>query len=199
MEEIAQQFREELQEIVDRYKNRLSVPRIMHVAQDVFHKTLSVRYHPELHSKLNIETMEEMAEKYAKTNRHYVIAKRENGADYAKEVSSVTIEQAYFAGLKDLNAIYNENFTRVKEIIRDLLKCLPKENIECVYEATEAAEEFLRDGDYIKPRPGSEPNAFRGPNAICSQGPDGCCATYKGGWDKCKGCGMYHAALECTD
>ena len=136
MEEIAQQFREELQEIVDRYKTRLSVPRIMHVAQDVFHKTLSVRYHPELHSK---------------------------------------------------------------EIIRDLLKCLPKENIEGVYEATEAAEEFLRDTDYTKPRPGSEPNAFRGPNAICSQGPDGCCATYKGGWDKCKGCGMYHGGNKCTD
>lgn len=56
MEEIAQQFREELQEIVDRYKTRLSVPRIMCVAQDVFHKNLSVKYHPELHS-------EEMAEK----------------------------------------------------------------------------------------------------------------------------------------
>ena len=147
MEEIAQQFREELQEIVDRYKTRLSIPRIIHVAQDVFHKTLSVRYNPELHAKLNIETMEEMAEKYAKTNRHYVIAKRENGADYAKEVSSVTIEQAYFAGLKDLNAIHNENFTRAKEIIRDLLHVLPKENIEGIYEATEAAEEFLRNGD----------------------------------------------------
>ena len=84
MEEIAQQFREELQEILDRYKNRLSVPRIMHVAQDVFHKTLSVRYNPELHSK---------------------------------------------------------------EIIKNLLQVLPKENIEGVYEATEAAEEFLRDGD----------------------------------------------------
>ena len=83
MEEIAQQFSEELQELIDRYKTRLSVSRIMHVAQDVFHKTLSVRYHPELHAK---------------------------------------------------------------EIIRDLLKCLPKENIEGVYEATEAAEEFLRDG-----------------------------------------------------
>ena len=74
MEEIAQQFREELQEIVDRYKTRLSVPRIMHVAQDVLHT--------ELHAK---------------------------------------------------------------EIIRDLLKCLPKENIEGVYEATEAAEQFLRE------------------------------------------------------
>lgn len=84
MEEIAQQFREELQEIVDRYKIRLSVPRIMHVAQDVFHKTLSVKHNPELHSK---------------------------------------------------------------EIIKDLLKVLPKENIEGVYEATEAAEQFLRDGD----------------------------------------------------
>lgn len=51
MEEIAQQFREELQKIIDRYKTRLSVPRIMHVAQGVFHKTLSVKYHPELHSK----------------------------------------------------------------------------------------------------------------------------------------------------
>ena len=136
MEEIAQQFSEELQELIDRYKTRLSVPRIMHVAEDVLHKTLSVRYHPELHSK---------------------------------------------------------------EVIKDLLKCLPKENIEGVYEATEAAEQFLRDIDYTKPRPGSEPNAFRGPNAICSQGPDGRCATYKDGWDKCKGCGMYHEGNKCID
>lgn len=84
MEEIAQQFREELQEIIDRYKNRLSVPRIMHVAQDVFHKTLSVKHNPELYSK---------------------------------------------------------------EIIKNLLQVLPKENIEGVYEATETAEEFLRNGD----------------------------------------------------
>ena len=75
MEEIALQFCEELQELVDRYKTRLSVPSIMHVAQDVFNKTLSIKYHP------------------------------------------------------------------------DLLKYLPKENIEGIYEATEAAEEFLRNGD----------------------------------------------------
>ena len=82
MEEIAPQFREELQELIDRYKTRLSVPRITHIAQDVFHKTLSIRYHPELHPK---------------------------------------------------------------QIIKDLLKYLPKENIEGVYEATEAAEQFLRE------------------------------------------------------
>lgn len=134
MEEIAQQFREELQEIIDRYKTRLSVPRIMHIAQDVLHKTLSVRYNPELYSK---------------------------------------------------------------EIIKNLLQVLPKENIEGVYELTEAAEEFLRDTEYTKHvRPGSEPNAFRGPSAICSQGPDECCATYKSGWGKCKGCGMYHGDIK---
>ena len=45
-------------------------------------------------------TDEEMAEKYAKANMHYEVAKRENGTDYAKEVSNVTIKQAYLAGLK---------------------------------------------------------------------------------------------------
>ena len=50
MEEIARQFREELQELLDRYKTKLSVPRIMSIAQDVFHKTLSIKYHPELHN-----------------------------------------------------------------------------------------------------------------------------------------------------
>ena len=86
MEEIASQFHEELQELIDRYKTRLPVPRIMHSAQDVLHKTLSIKYHPELHAK---------------------------------------------------------------EIIRGLLKYLPEENIEGVYEATEAAEEFLRDTDSL--------------------------------------------------
>lgn len=51
MKEIAQQFHEELQELLDRYKTKLTVPNIMGIAQDVFHKTLSIRYHLELHSK----------------------------------------------------------------------------------------------------------------------------------------------------
>lgn len=84
MEEIASQFYEELQEIIDRYKNFISVPRIMHIAQDVLHKTLSIKYHPELHAK---------------------------------------------------------------EIIKNLLQVLPKENIEGMYEVVETAEEFLRNGD----------------------------------------------------
>lgn len=50
MQEIAQQFREELQELIDRYKNHLTVPCIMHVVQDMLYKTLSIKYHPELHT-----------------------------------------------------------------------------------------------------------------------------------------------------
>lgn len=65
MEEIAQQFREELQEIIDRYKTRLSVPRITHVAQDVLHKTLSVKHNPELHSK---ETIKDLLKDLPKEN-----------------------------------------------------------------------------------------------------------------------------------
>ena len=44
-------------------------------------------------------TDEEMAEEYAHNHVHYEVAKRENGTEYAKEVSSVTIKEAYLAGL----------------------------------------------------------------------------------------------------
>lgn len=36
-----------------------------------------------------------------------------------------------------------ERLTKAKEIIRDLLQVLPKENIEGIYEITEEAEQFL--------------------------------------------------------
>lgn len=39
----------------------------------------------------------------------------------------------------------NPQLTKAKEIIKDLLQVLPKENIEGVYEVTEEAEQFLRE------------------------------------------------------
>lgn len=48
MEEIASQFREELQELIDRYKTRLSVPCIMHIAQPVFTKAIGIKDNPEI-------------------------------------------------------------------------------------------------------------------------------------------------------
>ena len=38
-----------------------------------------------------------------------------------------------------------KQLAKAKEIIKDLLQILPKENIEGVYEVTEEAEEFLKE------------------------------------------------------
>lgn len=51
MTKIEEQFCEELQELLDRYKTQLEVPTIMRNAQKIFHDTLSIRHHPELHFK----------------------------------------------------------------------------------------------------------------------------------------------------
>lgn len=47
MEEIAAQFKEELQELLDRYKDRLTTPQIMHIAQPIFTKTIGFKDNPE--------------------------------------------------------------------------------------------------------------------------------------------------------
>ena len=39
----------------------------------------------------------------------------------------------------------NQQLTKVKELIKEMLSILPKENIEGVYEITEEAEQFLRE------------------------------------------------------
>ena len=54
MEEIAQQFREELQELIDRYKNRLTNPQIMHIVQPVFTKTIGIKDNSE---RINIDIL----------------------------------------------------------------------------------------------------------------------------------------------
>ena len=43
MSETEQQFREELQELLDRYKNQLTNPQIMHIAQPIFTKTIGFK------------------------------------------------------------------------------------------------------------------------------------------------------------
>ena len=42
----------------------------------------------------------------------------------------------------------DEQLTKAKEIIKDLLQVLPKENIKGIYEITEEAEQFLREEDF---------------------------------------------------
>ena len=48
MEEIVSQFREELQELIDRYKNRLTSQQIIHIAQSVFTKAIGIKDNPEI-------------------------------------------------------------------------------------------------------------------------------------------------------
>ena len=45
---------------------------------------------------------------------------------------------------KNENVEIKKQFTKAKEIIKEMLGILPKENIEGVYEITEEAEQFLR-------------------------------------------------------
>ena len=60
-----------------------------------------------------------------------------------------TDKHSYIDGFKDgVEFGYNkcnEQLAKAKAIIKDLLSVLPKENIEGVYEVTEAAEQFLRE------------------------------------------------------
>lgn len=51
---------------------------------------------------------------------------------------------------KELNNVLvskNQQLTKAKEIIKEMLSILPKENIEGVYEITEEAEHFLRENE----------------------------------------------------
>ena len=92
---------------------------------------------------------EKEADEYATENWEYY----EEGKNDSKE-----LKQAYLAGAelgynkafvetdKNLKAIVTD-FNKAKEIIRDLLQVLPKENIEGIYEITEEAEQFLRENE----------------------------------------------------
>ena len=48
---------------------------------------------------------------------------------------------------KNENAEMKEQLTKAKELIKEMLSILPKENIEGVYEITEEAEEFIREAE----------------------------------------------------
>ena len=100
---------------------------------------------------------EKEAEEYVRKIRHDVInwCGKEPEERFYNEIK---FKQAYLAGAefgynkafveadKNLKAIVAD-FNKAKEIIKDLLQCLPKENIEGIYEITEEAEQFLRKSE----------------------------------------------------
>ena len=60
-----------------------------------------------------------------------------------------TDKHSYIDGFKDgAEYVYNKcnvKITKAKELIKEMLSILPKENIEGIYEITEEAEQFLRE------------------------------------------------------
>ena len=58
-------------------------------------------------------------------------------------------EQIPWKEIKDKSEVIGK-VIRAKEIIKDLLQVIPKENIEGIYEVTTEAEQFLRDMDKLR-------------------------------------------------
>ena len=86
--------------------------------------------------------IKELKEEIAELNEKLEIIEKKR--DYWKESSfdwrhKCTSKKSFRDAVKA-----QKQLTKAKEIIKDLLKCLPNENIEGIYEVTTAAEEFLR-------------------------------------------------------
>ena len=93
-------------------------------------------------------TDEEKAEKYAKANMHYEIAKRENGANYAKEVNSVTIKQAYLAGL-DYKNKENAELKEENKFLKEQCLILADGNV-CSSTCSEIKKQLTKAKEIIK-------------------------------------------------
>ena len=98
---------------------------------------------------------EKEAEEYVRKIQHDVInwGGKEPEERFYNEIK---FKQAYLAGAefgynkafveadKNLKAIVAD-FNKAKELIKEMLSILPKENIEGIYEITEEAEQFIRE------------------------------------------------------
>lgn len=86
------------------------------------------------------------AEEYVRKVRHDVI--NWDGAELDERFyNEIKFKQAYLAGAEFGYSKANEQLLKAKEIIRDLIQVLPKENIEGIYEITEEAEQFLKESE----------------------------------------------------
>ena len=86
-------------------------------------------------------------EKYL--NPHYDI-KAESTSCYpdSKGFTGIEINGVRFSNIGEMLCYMNKQrtqLTKAKELIKEMLSILPKENIEGVYEITEEAEQFLRE------------------------------------------------------
>ena len=61
-----------------------------------------------------------------------------------KDGAEFGYNKAFVEADKNLKAIVAD-FNKAKELIKEMLSILPKENIEGIYEITEEAEQFIRE------------------------------------------------------
>ena len=64
--------------------------------------------------------------------------------DAFKDDAEFGYNKAFVEADKNLKAIVAD-FNKAKELIKEMLSILPKENIEGIYEITEETEEFIRE------------------------------------------------------
>ena len=74
----------------------------------------------------------------------YIKELKEENAQLEKELK---ISQRCWQDQKNISFNANCSLHKAKEIIKEMLSILPKENIEGVYEITEEAEQFLRKSE----------------------------------------------------
>ena len=63
------------------------------------------------------------------------------------ENKCLTQKIVYIKELKKESVEMNKQLIKAKELIKEILSILPKENIEGVYEITEEAEQFLKESE----------------------------------------------------
>lgn len=92
----------------------------------------------------------EAEERARKLEESQILGVYDNNEDYVRDSSwnegeVVGYEDGFKDGAEFGYSKCNEQLTKAKEIIKEMLSILPKENIEGVYEITEEAEQFISE------------------------------------------------------
>lgn len=82
---------------------------------------------------------------------HYDIKAKSTSCYSAIEgFTGIEVNGVRFSNIGEMLRYMNKQrtqLTKAKEIIKEMLSILPKENIESVYEITEEAEQFIREAE----------------------------------------------------
>ena len=75
--------------------------------------------------------------------RNHIAELKEENEELKEQCSILADCNTCYSSCKNENIEMKKQLTKAKEIIKEMLSILPKENIEGIYEITEKAEQFL--------------------------------------------------------